>query len=177
MSHISEFLKEEGQIKHQEGCLIYYRVTPIFEEGDTPAGFVPKGSNFLYDDYSVQLKPGDVFYEIVKVEVEEYARRRGVGSQLVKEFFSKCNPTSVVLRAGITSEALYTQLHKNKSLSEYIHKNIVPFYEYLGFTDVNHTTFELESSVPMLWPKSKADEAKRIADEWRQKMDKGSINS
>lgn len=169
MSYISKFVKEEGSIRTPEGTLLYAKVTPVFAEGKPPAGHNAEGSCFLYDDYSSQLKPGDEFYEIILVEVNENARRKKVGTNLVKRFFSECNPSSVVLRAGITTEALYNELRSENRLTEYIHKNIVPFYESLGFTDVNHTTFYFEESVPMLWPKAAADEAKRLAEEFEAK--------
>ena len=168
MSYIAKFIKEQGTIEHEDGSMIYYKVTPVFSEGEPPVGHIPEGSCFLYDDYGSQLNPGDIFYEIVRVEVKENARRKGVGTRLVKEFFAKCNPTSVVLKAGIIYEDLYEQLCSENRLTDYIYKNIVPFYESLGFTDVNHTTFNFEESVPMLYPKEAAMEAKRLSDEFER---------
>ena len=168
MCYIKKFSKENGSIEHEEGSVVYCKVTPVFSEGEPPIGYQPEGSCFLYEDYSAQLKPGDIFYEIVRVEVKENARRKGVGTRLVKEFFEKCNPTSVVLKAGILYEDLYEQLCSENRLTDYIYKNIVPFYESLGFTDVNHTTFNFEESVPMLYPKEAAMEAKRLSDEFER---------
>lgn len=169
MKYITKFIKEEGSIQVPEGKLIYYKVTPVFSDTENGPDRV-EGSCFLYDDYSTLLKPGDTFYEIALVEVEAGARRKGIGTKLVKEFFTKCNPDSVVLKAGITRKELYEQLCTEDNLIEYIYENIVPFYEKLGFTDVNHTVFYFEETVPMLWPKSKADEAKRRSEEFKQKM-------
>lgn len=169
--YIKKFEIQENEIKRIGARLIYRTVLPVFEEGEAPTGFTPEGSCFLYDDYSSLLKPGDVFHEIVLVEVEEPYRRKGIGTQLVRDFFEECNPTSVVLRAGITKEALYNQLCEEDREVGYVYENIVPFYESLGFTDVNHTVFYFEETVPMLWPKSKADEAKRKSEEFKKKLE------
>lgn len=172
MKYITKYIKEEDSIQVPEGKLIYFKVTPVFSDEQCGPERVD-GSCFLYDDYASLLKPGDTFYEIALIEVEEGARRKGIGTKLIKEFFAKCNPDSVVLKAGITREELYYELISEDSpitLTEYIYKNIVPFYEKLGFTDVNHTVFYFEETVPMLWPKSKAEEAKRRSEEFKQKM-------
>ncbi|MBO5435426.1 hypothetical protein J6A31_06420 [bacterium] len=169
---ISRFEEERGEIKTDDGQLIYFKVTPHFETIDSreniPSHRV-EGSCFLFDDYSCLLKPGDTFYHIAKIEVNENARRKGVGTKLVDTFFKTINPQSVVLQAGITTEELYNRLRESDTLCDYIYENIVPFWEKMGFTDVNGTTFYFEESVPMLWPKSQADEAKRIADEFKKR--------
>lgn len=169
--YIKEFVIHEGKIERLGAKLIYNKVEPIFEKGKAPIGFTPKGSCFLYEDYSCMLKPGDTFYEIVLINVEEQYRRNGVGTRIVKEFFSTCNPKTVVLRAGITDKELYDKLHQENRIDDYIYENIVPFYEKLGFTDVNHTVFCFEESVPMLWPKAIADEAKRKSEEFRRQRE------
>lgn len=167
--YITKYVKEDGCIKIENGSLSYSKITPVFADGEAPKGHVPINACFLYDDYSAQLKPGDVFYEITLIKVDENHRRQKIGTNLVKKFFTECNPKSVIIQAGITDEDLYNQLCETNQLQDFIYKNIVPFYESLGFTDVNHTTFYFEESVPMLWPKNAANEAKRLADEFEKK--------
>ena len=58
MCHIKKFSKENGSIEHEEGSVVYCKVTPVFSEGEPPVGYQPEGSCFLYEDYSAQLKPG-----------------------------------------------------------------------------------------------------------------------
>lgn len=170
MSYITKYIREENSIKSENGVLHYCKVTPVFSYEDQPECSVVENSCFLYEDYSAQLKPGDVFYEITLIEIKEEYRRRGEGTHLVKEFFEKCNPQSVVLLAGITQENLYNTLRNDENrsaLREYIYTNIVPFWESVGFTDVNHTTFYMKETVPMLWPVSAANEAKRLNEEFK----------
>ena len=179
ISYISAFNKEQGTVANQYGKLVYYKVTPVFKTAATKEelpSMAPENSNFLYEDYSTQLHPGDVFYEIASMEVDVSVRRNKVGTKLVEEFFNRCKPDSVVLRAGILSKELYEHLCAQNSLMEYIYTNIVPFWESVGFTDVNHTTFYFEENVPMLWPKSAADEAKRIADDFKKRQTESSNN-
>lgn len=173
MSYITEYVKEEGLIQSDKGVLRYCKVTPKFEEGEHPECVIVKGGSFLYDDYSGQLKPGDVFYEIMFLEVKEQYRRSGEGTRLVNEFFKQCKPKTVVLRAGITDGGLYEALtadRSNSGVEEYIYANVVPFWESVGFTDVNHTTFYMEESVPMLWPKSAAEEAVRRGEAFKARQ-------
>lgn len=167
--YITEYQIESGEIRERVGVLKYNVVTPVFAKGKAPTGFHPKNSCFLYDDYSSLLKPGDVFHEITFLEVKKDNRRKGIGAWLIDRFFSECNPKTVVLKAGIIDRELYDLLCKENHLIEYIYKNIVPFYEKLGFTDVNNTVFCFEESVPMLWPKAAADKAKSISEEYMQR--------
>ena len=175
IDYIRRYEIEKDSIELKDGKLIYCKVKPIFDRvethADIPSGR-PEGSCFLYDDYACQLHPGDVFYEIKLLEVNETSRRKGIGTQLVKAFFNQCHPDSVVLSAGITTEKLYDELCAKSdpnALIDYIYANQVKFWEKMGFTDVNHTTFYFEETVPMLWPKSAADEAKRSSDEFKAK--------
>lgn len=171
MNYITEYKIEPGCIQTDKGILRYNKVTPVFAEGEAPIDLVPEGNCFLYEDYSSLLKPGDTFYEITLIKVEESSRRKGVGTRLVKDFINKCSPASIVLQAGITDKDLYEQLCDEDRLIPYIRENLVPFYEKLGFTDVNNTMFCFEEMIPMLWPKSKADEAIRVSKEFRERRE------
>ena len=165
---IIKFDIQQDTIVLPEGELVYRRVTPIF--GNDAAVTIPEGACFLYEDYSAQLKPGDIFYEIAKVEVKPEFRRMGFGTRLMNMFFEKCKPDSVVLKAGIIDKQLYDKLCEDDQLPEYIYTNIVPFYEKFGFVDVNNTTFSFQEIVPMLWPKAAADEAKRLSEQFARAM-------
>lgn len=169
--YITEYVVESDVIKDRVGILKYNKVTPIFADGVEPDGLVVKNRCFLYDDYSSLLKPGDTFYEITFIEVKEDNRRKGIGTWLVEEFLRTCKPKSVILQAGITTKELYDKLCEENRLTEYIYENLIPFYNKLGFTDVNNTVFYFEESVPMLWPQSRADEAKRKSEEFRRQRE------
>lgn len=158
--YIHTFHVEEHTIVSEYAYLIYRKVVPLWCAGKCPKGFSPRGRKFLYEDYSPLLKPGDVFYEIVLLNVEPSHRLGGLGSKLVKKFFDECLPTSVVLSAGITTEELYDRLCDDPNpdaLMDYLLNNQVKFWEKQGFTNVNNTTFYAEQSVPMLWPKNMAN--------------------
>lgn len=160
---------EDGSIASYAGVLLYRKVTPVFGTLSDDMDYIP-GSSFLYEDYSSCLKPGDVFYEICLLKIFEENRRHGEGTKLVKRFFEQCKPQSVVLEAGITSEKLYNKLAAENKEFEYIEQNILPFWESLGFTDVNNTTFCFENHIPMLWPKEKVEEVRNKAEEFERKL-------
>ena len=40
MSYIAKFIKEQGTIEHEDGSMIYYKVTPVFSEGEPPVGHI-----------------------------------------------------------------------------------------------------------------------------------------
>ena len=160
--YIHTFNIDEHTLVDEHAYLIYRKVTPVWHAGKCPNGFSPEGRKFLYEDYSPLLKPGDVFYEIVLLNVEPSHRLEGLGSKLVKQFFDECQPTSVVLSAGITTEELYDRLCNDpnpNALMSYLLDNQVKFWEKQGFTNVNNTTFYAEQSVPMLWPNNMANTA------------------
>lgn len=167
--YISKYIKEAGSIEVPEGKLQYFKVTPVFSESYVEPNKV-EGSRFLYDNYSSLLKPGDTFYDLGIIEVDKDSRRKGIGSELVKEFFYRCAPTSVVLQAEVPDFELYEQLCIEQRITEYIYENIVPFFEKFDFTDVNHTMFYCEDAIPMLWPKAKAAEAKRKSEAFKRRM-------
>lgn len=171
IDYITEFLRTTGEIVDSEhnAVLKYAHLTPVWAKAETKEDMeLTETHNFLYDDTSIILHPGETFYEIVRLEVGEENRRKGYGTELVKKFFKDMNPEIVVLRAGILSEELYNSFEGNSELQSYIHQNIVPFWESVGFTDVNNTVFCLEQSVPMIWPKEKAEYARQLADYYHE---------
>ena len=163
---------EYGDVVQQYGTLRYKKVQPIWTNNPQEVkGRVP-GSCFLYDDYAACLTEGEVFYEITHLEIMSDKLRQGYGTALIKEFMEKQQPTSICLRAGVLSEKLYNSLEEKGELMAYILENIVPFWESLGFTNVNGTVFSFEQCVPMLWPVEKAELASKLAKEFREQMDK-----
>ena len=150
---VKEFKLEEGKIDCPEGQLIYRRVEPI--EGKPIGDGVP-GRCFLYDDYLGTMNKPETFYEIVRLEVKEVCRGQGFGRKLVEQFFAEQKPESVVLRAGVLTEELYNELKEKGCLYDYIEDNIKPFWEKMGFVDVNRTVFCFEEAIPMLYPSEKA---------------------
>lgn len=167
IEYITEFFRVKGETVDLEhnAVLKFAHLIPVWARAEKREDIKSSGSgNFLYDDTSAILHPGETFYEIVELTVSEENRRKGYGTELVKKFFEHMNPEIVVLRAGILSEELYNSLEANGELQSYIHQNIVPFWESVGFTDVNNTVFCLEQTVPMLWPKEKAEYARQLAD-------------
>lgn len=161
---------EDNIIASYAGILSYRKVTPVFGTLSNDMNPVP-GSCFLYEDYSSCLKPGDVFYEIRLLKIFEENRRQGEGTKLVKKFFEQCKPQSVVIEAGITSKKLYDELAAQNKEFEYIEQNIRPFWESLGFTDVNNTTFCFENHIPMLWPMEKVEEVRNKAEEFKRRLE------
>lgn len=156
---IKEFKIEKGEITCPEGQLIYRRVEPI--EGKPvdikPIAVKTPGSCFLYDDYVNTMDKLEVFYEIVRLEVKEKYRGQGFGRKLVEQFFAEQKPQSIVLRAGPLYEKQYDELTEKGCLYDYIEDNIKPFWEKMGFVDVNHTAFWFEQSIPMLYPRERAE--------------------
>ncbi len=162
-------------ITSDAGTILFKKVTPIFEAFDIDKidfdinKKIPN-SCFLYDDYALFLQPNDVFYEICDIRIHPNKRRKGEGTKLVKEFFEQYKPQSVVLSAGIVSKKLYEELEGKNKQYEYIKNNICPFWESLGFVDVNHTTFLFENHIPMLYPKEKAEEVIKTSKEIQEKF-------
>lgn len=151
---IKEFKIVQGEISIPQGQLIYRRVEPI--EGVADDGKVP-GRCFLYDDYVATMDKPEVFYEIIRLEVNEDCRGRGFGRKLVEQFMAEQKPQSVVLRAGVLYEKQYDELKEKGCLYDYIEDSIKPFWEKMGFVDVNHTAFWFEESIPMLYPRERAE--------------------
>lgn len=151
---IKEFKIEKGEITCPEGRLVYRRVEPIV--GFSSCDKVP-GSCFLYEDYVSTMNMPQIFYEIALLEVKEEYRGQGFGRKLVEQFFAEQKPLSVVLRAGVIYEKQYDELTEKGCLYDYIEDNIKPFWEKIGFIDVNHTAFWFEESIPMLYPRDIAE--------------------
>lgn len=158
MAYVTEYLTEPGKIEVYAGILKYNKVTPVFADGKAHAGFKPKNSCPLYDDYSSLLKSGDVFYEIIHVEVDHYERHQGIGTSLMDNFFYRCKPDSVVLLADASKEDLVSAGYTEERKIAYINKCIAPFFFKFGFTNVVDTVFQFRGALPMLWPESKANE-------------------
>mgnify|MGYP004603493103 CR=1 FL=1 len=151
---IKEFKIKQGEISIPQGHLVYRRVEPI--EGVVSGEKVP-GRCFLYDDYVSTMSKPEVFYEIVRLEVNEDCRGCGFGRKLVEQFMAEQKPQSVVLRAGILYEEQYNELREKDCLYDYIEDNIKPFWEKMGFVDVNQTAFYFEEGIPMLYPRERAE--------------------
>lgn len=159
-----------SEIKNEYGVLKYKRVTFVYDETESVDVCDVPNRTFMLEDYSYSLDCKEDYssYYITLLEVNSENRRKGYGSRIVKEFFDTVHPNIVLLRGAITDEKLYYKLCDNGKLMDYINSEILPFWLKQGFTDVNHTYFIHEQSIPMLWPKS---EAERVITKFKSESD------
>lgn len=138
------------------GELVYYEVTPTWSTTCSPEAV--KIHNFLYEGYAPCLKPMETFHEIRKLKVTG-RRRDHHGTDLFNMFMKYANPTSVILSAGVLEIDLYKELCRSDSVEDYILREIVPFWESLGFRNMSSSVafFYLRHCVPMIYPAEKAE--------------------
>lgn len=160
---VKEYHKNRQYINDHlnRGTLIYDIVT-AHKASDNDDWLVAPGRCFLYDDYistfdNIKSPQTIQFYELKQLFVSEKHRRKGIGTSLVNELIKVADGSPIILSAGIIDEKLYESFTTHDDLINYIYKEIVPFYESVGFTDVNHTAFDFEETIPMVYPKEEAD--------------------
>jgi len=111
---------------------------------------------FLYNEIVGPEFGPKQFVEISIIETDPMFRRQGFASKLVKEFIDSNPNVPIFLKAGIISEEQYNKLESQGILKQYILEQIVPFYESLGFINVNETSLHHDSTVIMCYPKDLA---------------------
>ena len=143
------------------GEIVYYEVTPTWST--TCASETVKIHNFLYEGYAPCLKPMETFHEIRKLKVTG-RRREHHGTDLFNMFMEYANPTSIILSADVLDMDLYKELCRMQnmninSVEDYILREIVPFWESLGFRNMRSSAafFSLRHCVPMIYPAEKAE--------------------
>ena len=150
---VKEFISKEFKIENDYGTLVYYNAIPVEATKDDDCC----ESEYLWVDYCKYLDSPEEFFEIAKIEVKPEYRRKGHGTELVKEFFKQANPKTVLVLAGIFDDSLWNSLagKGTGTIDKYIEENIVPFWTNLGFTDISECV-DITTSVAMLWPPKKA---------------------
>lgn len=128
-------------------------------------GNVP-GQSALFNDYvyshtEYRKKLDSIeFYYLSYISVGKEYRRQGHGTKLVNQLIEKANSENIpiILEAGFTNEILYQTNRLEHNLLGWLYRNVVPFYESLGFGDISKF-FPMSEYVPMIYP---VEEAQRV---------------
>ena len=161
---VPEDIVSSSEHDSRTATLIYKLVSIDRSKEPVDVTNVP-GRQFLYEDYSYTYAyvddpacTGVNFIELVSVEVPAYARRHGLGTKLFEMLKERFAGKEIAILAEVG--ALETACEEDEA-DAYIDSVLVPFFNAIGFTDMNKVFFSFDSHVPMVYPK---EECERIGE-------------